>query len=126
MTLHHKKTQQLYISVVFVSIFLRIFWISKKFKFSNYLQILLLDPKRSMNTNIFLKQFKESHSEIVAMIKEGDIDKIGPERLRGLQKILPVEDEVQCVYLLLFLKRNIILFLRYDQYLVTFAEYKIN
>lgn len=57
-------------------------------------EILLLDPKRSMNTNIFLKQFKESHSEIVAMIKEGDIDKIGPERLRGLQKILPVEDEV--------------------------------
>lgn len=55
---------------------------------------MLLDPKRSMNTNIFLKQFKESHSEIVAMIKEGDIDKIGPERLRGLQKILPVEDEV--------------------------------
>lgn len=126
MALHHKKTQQLYISVVFVSIFLRIFWISKKFKFSNYLQILLLDPKRSMNTNIFLKQFKESHSEIVAMIKEGDIDKIGPERLRGLQKILPVEDEVQCVYLLLLLKRNIILFWRYDQYLVTFAEYKIN
>lgn len=57
-------------------------------------EILLLDAKRSMNTNIFLKQFKEIHSEIVAMIKEGDIDKIGQERLQGLQKILPVEDEV--------------------------------
>lgn len=104
------KNQQLYISVVFVSIFLRIFWMSKKFKFSKYLQILLLDPKRSMNTNIFLKQFKESHSEIVAMIKEGDIDKIGPERLRGLQKILPVEDEVQCIYLSLFLKKKMLQF----------------
>lgn len=77
----------------------------QKFKFFNYLQILLLDPKRSMNTNIFLKQFKESHSEIVAMIKEGDIDKIGPERLRGLQKILPVEDEVQCVYFIVLEKK---------------------
>lgn len=58
-----------------------------------------------MNTNIFLKQFKESYSEIVAMIKEGDIDKIGPERLRGLQKILPVEDEVQCVYFIVLEKK---------------------
>lgn len=59
---------------------------------------MLLDAKRSMNTNIFLKQFKEIHSEIVAMIKEGDIDRIGQERLQGLQKILPVEDEVQCIF----------------------------
>lgn len=59
---------------------------------------MLLDAKRSMNTNIFLKQFKEIHSEIVAMIKEGDIDKIGQERMQGLQKILPVEDEVQCIF----------------------------
>lgn len=100
----------------FVSNILRNLLDEQKFKFSNYLQILLLDPKRSMNTNIFLKQFKESHSEIVAMIKEGDIDKIGPERLRGLQKILPVEDEVQCINLLLFLKKNVTMFRRYDQY----------
>lgn len=126
MALHHKKTPAVIHFSCFCVNLLRIFWMSKKFKFSNYLQILLLDPKRSMNTNIFLKQFKESHSEIVAMIKEGDIDKIGPERLRGLQKILPVEDEVQCVYLLLFLKKNITMFWRYDQYLVTFAEYKID
>lgn len=59
---------------------------------------MLLDAKRSMNTNIFLKQFKEIHSEIVAMIKEGDIEKIGQERMQGLQKILPVEDEVQCIF----------------------------
>lgn len=39
------------------------------------------------------------------MIMEGDIDKIGPERLRGLQKILPVEDEVQCVYFIVLEKK---------------------
>lgn len=76
--------------------------------------------------NIFLKQFKELYSEIVVMIKEGDIDKIGLECLCGLQKIFLVEDEVQCVYFLLFLKKNIIMFWRYDQYLVIFVEYKID
>lgn len=54
--------------------------------------------------NIFFKQFKELYSEIVVMIKEGDIDKIGLECLCGLQKIFLVEDEVQCIDNLLFLK----------------------
>lgn len=51
--------------------------------------------KRSMNANIFLKQFKASHEEIVQMIKDGDTTKIGAERLRGLHKILPDKDEVR-------------------------------
>ncbi|XP_012943897.1 inverted formin-2 [Aplysia californica] len=57
-------------------------------------EVNLLDMKRSMNANIFLKQFKASHNEVVRMIKEGDSTKIGAERLRGLQKILPDKDEV--------------------------------
>lgn len=47
-----------------------------------------------MNVNIFLKQFKCSHSEIISMIESGDMNTIGSERLRGLQKILPETDEV--------------------------------
>lgn len=47
-----------------------------------------------MNVNIFLKQFKCSHSEIISMIESGDMNTIGSERLRGLQKILPEADEV--------------------------------
>ena len=47
-----------------------------------------------MNVNIFLKQFKCSHREIISMIEAGDVNIIGPERLRGLQKILPETDEV--------------------------------
>lgn len=50
--------------------------------------------KKSMNVNIFLKQFKCSHTEIIDMIVEGDINKIGQERLKGLQKILPASDDV--------------------------------
>lgn len=60
-------------------------------------EILLLDTKRSMNVNIFLKQFKCSHSEIISMIESGDMNAIGSERLRGLQKILPEADEVNLV-----------------------------
>lgn len=59
------------------------------------LQILILDNKKSMSVNIFLKQFKQNNKEIVAMIKEGDMNKIGNERLRGLQKILPDSDDVR-------------------------------
>ena len=56
--------------------------------------MLLLDNKKSMSVNIFLKQFKQNNKEIVAMIKEGDVSKIGNERLRGLQKILPESEDV--------------------------------
>ncbi|KAL3878299.1 hypothetical protein ACJMK2_030663 [Sinanodonta woodiana] len=56
--------------------------------------VILLENKRSMSVNIFLKQFKQGNKEIVEMIQEGDINKIGAERLRGLQKILPKPDEI--------------------------------
>jgi hypothetical protein len=61
-------------------------------------QILLLDNKRSMNVNIFLKQFKCGHKEIISMIEAGDTNVIGQERLLGLQKILPEDDEVRRGY----------------------------
>ena len=51
-----------------------------------------------MSVNIFLKQFKENNRQIVDMIKEGDISKIGNERLRGLQKILPESDDVRFLF----------------------------
>ncbi|XP_053399778.1 inverted formin-2-like isoform X2 [Mercenaria mercenaria] len=58
-------------------------------------KVLLLDNKKSMSVNIFLKQFKENNRQIVDMIKEGDINKIGNERLRGLQKILPDTEDLK-------------------------------
>ena len=59
---------------------------------------MLLDNKKSMSVNIFLKQFKQNNKDIVAMIKDGDMNKIGNERLRGLQKILPDSDDVSRVF----------------------------
>lgn len=58
--------------------------------------------KRSMNINIFLKQFKASNEEVVELIKEGDPSKIGAERLKGLTKILPESDEVRILHKELF------------------------
>ncbi|XP_070197131.1 inverted formin-2-like isoform X2 [Littorina saxatilis] len=60
-------------------------------------EVNLLDTKRSMNANIFLKQFKASNQEVVTMIKEGQQARIGAERLRGLQKIMPEKDEVDMI-----------------------------
>lgn len=58
-------------------------------------QVTLLDGKRSLNINIFLKQFRSTNEQICAMIKEGSHDDIGTEKLRGLLKILPPMDEVE-------------------------------
>lgn len=57
-------------------------------------QISLLDPKKSMNVNIFMKQFKMPNSEVVAKLREGNADLIGQEKLIGLLKILPDSTEV--------------------------------
>ena len=58
-------------------------------------QVNLIDSKRSMNVNIFLRQFRISHADIVDCIRRGLSEKIGPERLRGLLKIVPEPEEVE-------------------------------
>ncbi|XP_034177466.2 FH2 domain-containing protein formin 3 isoform X2 [Osmia lignaria lignaria] len=58
-------------------------------------EIALLDGKRSLNVNIFLKQFRSSNEDIIRLIKEGGHDDIGAEKLRGLLKILPEVDELE-------------------------------
>ncbi|XP_068619616.1 FH2 domain-containing protein 1 isoform X1 [Battus philenor] len=58
-------------------------------------EITLLDGKRSLNVNIFLKQFRSSNDDIIQLIREGSHDDIGTEKLRGLLKILPEIDECE-------------------------------
>ncbi|XP_064636259.1 mucin-5AC-like [Lineus longissimus] len=57
--------------------------------------INLLDGKRSLNINIFLRQFRMSHEEIITLIRQGASEAIGAEKLRGLLKILPAQDEIE-------------------------------
>ncbi|XP_012286898.1 uncharacterized protein LOC105703237 isoform X2 [Orussus abietinus] len=58
-------------------------------------EIVLLDGKRSLNVNIFLKQFRSSNDDVIRLIREGDHGDIGLEKLRGLLKILPEVEEVE-------------------------------
>ncbi|XP_065209614.1 inverted formin-2 isoform X2 [Planococcus citri] len=58
-------------------------------------EIVLLDGKRSLNVNIFLKQFRCSNEDIIQIIREGGHDDIGAEKLRGLLKMLPEIDELE-------------------------------
>ncbi|CAH0559409.1 unnamed protein product [Brassicogethes aeneus] len=57
-------------------------------------EITLLDGKRSLNVNIFLKQFRSSNEDIIQLIRDGEHDEIGSEKLKGLLKILPEVDEL--------------------------------
>lgn len=64
------------------------------------LQISLLESKKSMNVNIFMKQFgKLSHSEVVDKIRQSQHESIGQEKLLGLMKILPTTDEVRVMHI---------------------------
>ena len=56
--------------------------------------INLLDSKRSLAVNIFLKQFRSGADGVLDAVKSGDASKLGAERLQGLQKLLPDKTEV--------------------------------
>ena len=58
-------------------------------------QVNLLDGKRSLNINIFLRQFRSSNEDIIQMILDGDHDDFGAEKLKGLMKIMPEMDEIE-------------------------------
>lgn len=55
----------------------------------------LLDSKRSLAVNIFLKQFRSGPQEVLDAVKCGDASKLGAERLQGLQRLLPDKTEVR-------------------------------
>ena len=58
-------------------------------------QINLLDSKRSLNINIYLKQFRCSPDEIVRLLSNNENHELGLENLDGLLKILPDANEVK-------------------------------
>ncbi|KAK7096870.1 hypothetical protein V1264_003915 [Littorina saxatilis] len=62
---------------------------------STSMEVTLLDAKRSMNVNIFLKQFRKTDAAIVDLIKNADYRAIGSEKLKGLIKHLPTMDEAE-------------------------------
>ena len=68
---------------------------NNKTKKENSEIVNLLDGKRSLNINIFLRQFRSSNEGIIDMVVSGDFSDFEPEKLKGLMKILPEQDEVR-------------------------------
>ncbi|XP_076833808.1 inverted formin-2-like isoform X2 [Brachyhypopomus gauderio] len=57
-------------------------------------EISFIDPKKNLNLNIFLKQFRCPHEEFVALIQNGDRSKFDVEVLKQLLKLLPEKHEI--------------------------------
>ncbi|XP_033970604.1 inverted formin-2 isoform X2 [Trematomus bernacchii] len=58
-------------------------------------EITFIDPKKNLNLNIFLKQFKCKNEDFVAMIQNGDRTKFDVEVLKQLVKLLPERHEIE-------------------------------
>ncbi|KAK1894378.1 Inverted formin-2 [Dissostichus eleginoides] len=58
-------------------------------------EITFIDPKKNLNLNIFLKQFKCKNEDFVAMIQNGDRTKFDVEVLKQLVKLLPEKHEIE-------------------------------
>lgn len=58
-------------------------------------EISFIDGKKNMNLHIFLKQFRCSHQEFVALVQSGDCSKFDVETLKQLLKLLPEKHEVE-------------------------------
>ncbi|KAK1898951.1 Inverted formin-2 [Dissostichus eleginoides] len=60
-------------------------------------EITFIDPNKTLNLNIFLKQFKCKNEDFVAMIQNGDRTEFDVEVLKQLVKLLPERHEVHKV-----------------------------
>ncbi|XP_076038925.1 inverted formin-2-like [Oratosquilla oratoria] len=60
-------------------------------------EVTFLDSKRSLNVNIFLKQFKMSLPEVAGLIRNCKSKEIGGEKLRGFLRILPEDAELAMI-----------------------------
>ncbi|XP_004645437.1 inverted formin-2 isoform X2 [Octodon degus] len=58
-------------------------------------EVTFLDAKKSLNLNIFLKQFKCSNEEVTAMIRAGNTAKFDVEVLKQLLRLLPENHEIE-------------------------------
>ncbi|XP_075699955.1 inverted formin-2 isoform X2 [Rhinoderma darwinii] len=58
-------------------------------------EISFLDPKKNLNLNIFLKQFRCPNEEIIGLIEKGDRSKFDIEVLKQFLKLLPEKHEVE-------------------------------
>ncbi|KAJ8290405.1 hypothetical protein GJAV_G00012390 [Gymnothorax javanicus] len=58
-------------------------------------EISFIDAKKNLNLNIFLKQFKCTNEEFVAMVQNGDRSRFDVEILKQLLKLMPEKHEIE-------------------------------
>ncbi|XP_060685200.1 LOW QUALITY PROTEIN: inverted formin-2-like [Hemiscyllium ocellatum] len=58
-------------------------------------EVTFLDSRKSLNLNIFLKQFKCSDEEVTDMIRRGNRSKFDVEILKQLKKLMPENNEIE-------------------------------
>lgn len=58
-------------------------------------ELNLLDSKRSLAVNIFLRQIKGRGAAVVKAVQEACSRELGAEKLRGLQRLLPEQRELE-------------------------------
>ena len=68
--------------------------------------VTLLDPKSSLNVNIFLKQFKMPNAKIIAILSEGDCRRITSDQLKAVQKLLPDKNTVSVPLFVLYIHQS--------------------
>jgi hypothetical protein len=67
---------------------------AKNWHYNSTEKINLLDNKRSLNVNIYLKQFRCSPDEILELLANND-ENLGLENLEGMLKIVPDMNEIE-------------------------------
>jgi len=67
---------------------------AKNWHYNSMEKINLLENKRSLNVNIYLKQFRCSPDEILELLAKND-ESLGMENLEGMLKILPDANEIE-------------------------------
>ena len=58
----------------------------------------MLDNKTSLNINIFLKQFRTSNKEVIAILVQGNTERISLEQLKAFEKLLPDRGTVSLMH----------------------------
>jgi len=58
-------------------------------------EVSFVDSRRSLNINIFLKQFRLPSEKIIEALKNGDRDVLSEEKLKGMVKFIPEKLELE-------------------------------
>ncbi|CAH8517055.1 unnamed protein product [Schistosoma turkestanicum] len=70
---------------------------SRTMEFNQKHEPSLIDSQRCLNINIFLRQFRHIHINLLDLINQCDGSSIGSERLKDLIKLLPTDQEIKCL-----------------------------